>query len=95
VIVIPIIVAAVTYRICIEMQGGGHGIGKRKRAVVVHRSTEGEYSTLEADPRPDDERIEIDPEPVPGRIDVEPPVGGPVGSANGGPSATGVRQVTR
>ncbi|MGP0029574.1 MAG: cytochrome b [Acidimicrobiales bacterium] len=94
VIVVPIIVAAVTYRICVEMQGV-QGVGKRKRAMVVHLSPAGEYSTTEADPRPDDERTEIEPEPVPERIDVEPLVGGPVGAANAPPSSTGVRQVTR
>jgi ubiquinol-cytochrome c reductase cytochrome b subunit len=93
-IVVPVIVAALTYQICLEMQGV-HGIGKRKRAVVVHRSTDGEYSTVTSDPRPDDERTEAHPEPVPGRIDVEPLVGGAAAAANGGPSATGVRQVTR
>ena len=61
----------VAYRMCREMQGV-HGIGKRKRAVVVHRSAEGEYSTVPSAPRPDDERNELDPEPVPVRIDIEP-----------------------
>ncbi len=93
-IVVPLIVAAVTYRICLEMQGV-HGVGKRKRAVVVHRSTDGEYSTVTSDPRPDDERTEIDPEPVPERIDIETLVGDPVAAANGGVSSTGVRQVAR
>ena len=93
-IVVPVIVAALAYQICLEMQGV-HGIGKRKRAVVVSRSVDGEYSTVESDPRPDDERTEMDPEPVPERIDVEPLVGGAVAASNGAPSPTGVRQVTR
>jgi hypothetical protein len=63
--------------------------------VVVRRSTDGEYSTVTSEPRPDDEHVEMHPEPVPGRIDVEPLVGGAVAAANGAPSPTGVRQVTR
>jgi ubiquinol-cytochrome c reductase cytochrome b subunit len=93
-VAVPIIAGAVAYQLCLEMQGV-HGFGKRKRAVVVTRSTDGEYSTTESDPRPDDEHVEMHPEPVPGRIDVEPLVGGPVAAANGGPSPSGVRQVTR
>ena len=69
--VVPIIAALVTYQLCREMQGV-HGIGKRKRAVIVRRSAEGEYSTVPAAPRPDDEHVELDPEPVPVRIDIEP-----------------------
>jgi ubiquinol-cytochrome c reductase cytochrome b subunit len=92
VIVVPIIAGLVTYQLCREMQGV-HGIGKRKRAVIVRRSADGEYSTVTAAPRPDDEHSEIDPEPVPTRIDIEP-------LSNGGAhvpesSPTGVRQVTR
>ena len=45
VFVIPIIAGLVTYQLCKEMQGV-HGIGKRKRAVIVRRSAEGEYSTV-------------------------------------------------
>jgi ubiquinol-cytochrome c reductase cytochrome b subunit len=93
-VVVPIIAAPVAYQLCLEMQGV-HGFGKRKRAVVVTRSTDGEYSTVTSAPRPDDEHVEMDPEPVPGRIDVEPLVGGAVAAANGAPSPTGVRQVTR
>ena len=44
---------------------GVHGIGKRKRAVIVSRSAQGEYSTVPSAPRPDDEHDELDPEPVP------------------------------
>jgi ubiquinol-cytochrome c reductase cytochrome b subunit len=93
VIVIPIIAGFVAYQLCLEMQGV-HDIGKRKRAVIVHRSASGAYSTVPSDPRPDDERTELHPEPVPARIDVEPLV-----TANGAAptpsSPTGVRQVTR
>jgi len=93
-VVVPIICAAVAYQLCIEMQGV-RGIGKRKRALVVHLSKEGEYSTTPAAPRPDDEHTEMHPEPVPRRIDIEPLVGGAVAAANAGPSESGVREVTR
>ena len=92
-IVVPIIAGLVTYQLCREMQGV-HGIGRRKRAVVVSFSPEGEYSTTPTPPRPDDVHSELEPEPVPRRIDIEP-------LGNGGPahvpesSPTGVRQVTR
>ena len=46
----PIIVGLVTWSICREMTGL-HGIGKRKRAVVVTRSAQGEYATVPS-PRP-------------------------------------------
>jgi ubiquinol-cytochrome c reductase cytochrome b subunit len=90
--VVPIVAALVTYQLCLEMQGV-HGIGKRKRAVIVSRSAQGEYSTVPSAPRPDDERVEIDPEPVPVRIDIEPLENG--GERQPEPSPTGVRQVTR
>ncbi len=91
--VIPAIAAAVTYQLCKEMQGV-HGVGKRKRAVIVRRSADGSYSTVPTAPRPDDEHVELDPEPVPDRIDIEPlEVNGEVTLPE--PSPTGVRQVTR
>jgi hypothetical protein len=90
---VPIVVGLVTYGICREMQGV-QGIGKRKRAVVVHRSVDGAYSTVESAPRPGDGHEELEPEPVPVRIDVAPlGVGAP--GANGPSSPTGSRQVTR
>jgi ubiquinol-cytochrome c reductase cytochrome b subunit len=92
VIVVPIIAGLVTYQLCREMQGV-HGIGQRKRSVIVRRSAEGEYSTVPAAPRPDDERSELDPEPVPARIDIEPLGNGGVRQPESSP--TGVRQVTR
>jgi ubiquinol-cytochrome c reductase cytochrome b subunit len=92
VIVVPIVAGLVTYQICREMQGV-HGIGKRKRAVIVRRSAEGEYTTVPAAPRPDDERTELDPEPVPVRIDIEPLGNGEIRQPEVSP--TGVRQVTR
>jgi ubiquinol-cytochrome c reductase cytochrome b subunit len=92
-IVVPVIAGAVAYQLCIEMQGT-HGVGRRKRAVIVHRSTDGEYSTVTADPRPDDTGEELHPEPVPDRIDIEPLVNGAVMSTTAS-SPSGVRQVTR
>ena len=93
VFVVPVIAGLVAYQLCIEMQGV-HGIGKRKRSVIVHRSAQGAYTTVPAAPRLDDERVELHPEPVPDRIDLEPLEDG------GRPreperSPTGVRQVTR
>ena len=92
VFVVPIVAGLVTYQLCREMQGV-HGIGKRKRAVIVRRSAEGEYSTVSAAPRPDDEHPELDPEPVPVRIDIEPLSNGGITEPESSP--TGVRQVTR
>jgi ubiquinol-cytochrome c reductase cytochrome b subunit len=92
VFIVPIVAGLVTYQLCREMQGV-RGIGKRKRAVVVRLSAEGEYSTVQAAPRPDDERVELHPEPVPARIDVEPLGNGDAREPESSP--TGVRQVTR
>ncbi|HUC05947.1 MAG TPA: ubiquinol-cytochrome c reductase cytochrome b subunit [Acidimicrobiales bacterium] len=90
---VPTVVYFVTYRICREMQGVD-GIGKRKRAMIVHRSADGQYSTVSAAPRPDDVRSELHPEPVPVRIDVAPLANG--GTVDGEESSpTGVRRVTR
>jgi ubiquinol-cytochrome c reductase cytochrome b subunit len=91
--VVPVIVGFVTYGICREMQGV-QGIGKRKRAVIVHRSAEGEYSTVPAAPRPDDTHEELEPEPVPVRIDVSPLAeASPLTSTESSP--TGSREVSR
>jgi ubiquinol-cytochrome c reductase cytochrome b subunit len=92
VFVVPIITGLVTYRICLEMQGA-RGIGKRKRAVIVHRSEDGAYSTVTSAPRPDDVHHELHPEPVPARIDIEPLANGATPVAESSP--TGARQVTR
>jgi ubiquinol-cytochrome c reductase cytochrome b subunit len=92
VIVVPIISGLVAYQLCREMQGV-HGIGQRKRAVIVRRSVEGEYSTVPAEPRADDQHAELDPEPVPVRIDIEPLSNGSTREPASSP--TGVRQVSR
>jgi ubiquinol-cytochrome c reductase cytochrome b subunit len=90
---VPIIVGFVTYGICLEMQGVS-GIGKRKRAVIVSRSAQGEYSTVTAAPRPGDGHHELEPEPVPVRIDVAPLTNG-APAVNAESSPTGSRQVSR
>ena len=53
VIVVPLIVGFVTWRICLDM-AGVPGIGKRKRAVVVMRTASGEYSTVASPHGPGD-----------------------------------------
>jgi len=87
VFIIPIIVGGVTWSICREM-AGLHGIGKRKRAVVVTRSADGQYATVPTPPRPGDGHVELDPEPVPAFIEPEPE---PVGAGEG----AGVRRIPR
>ncbi len=88
VFVVPIVAGLVTYQICKEMQGI-HGIGQRKRALVMSRTETGEYVTVTAAPRPGDEREELDPKPVPVAVDLEMET---VGSGNGG---EGFRRVPR
>jgi ubiquinol-cytochrome c reductase cytochrome b subunit len=90
VIVIPPIVGFIAYRICLDM-AGVPGMGQRKRALVVTRSTGGEYATHATGVRPGDERTELHPEPVPTYIEMDgerDAVGVPVG-------AEGVRRVER
>jgi ubiquinol-cytochrome c reductase cytochrome b subunit len=92
VFVVPAIAAFVTWRICLEMQGVA-GIGKRKRAMVVTRTAEGEYVAVPSAPRPGDEHTELVAQPVPVLIETEPePVGAGAGASSEG---TGVRQVER
>ncbi len=92
-VAVPIVVAFVTYGICKEMQGV-QGIGKRKRAVIVRRSAEGEYTTVPTAPRPGDGYHELEPEPVPVRIDVSP-LAAPSPLVSEESSPTGARQVSR
>ena len=63
--VVPVIAYPVTYFICIELQGGGSLMGKRKRANVVVRTEEGEYIANPSDPRPGDGHEELDATTVP------------------------------
>jgi ubiquinol-cytochrome c reductase cytochrome b subunit len=72
VIVAPVIAAVVAYKICNEMRAA-EGIGKRKRPQIVTRSSTGEYSTTDAEPRPGDGVDELDAIPVPTYIDLVPP----------------------
>jgi ubiquinol-cytochrome c reductase cytochrome b subunit len=92
--VVPIVVAFVTYRLCVEMQGV-QGVGQRKRALVLSRSVTGEYSTVSSAPRPDDEHTELHPAPVPERIDIEPLVTTSAADVTVPSSPSGARQVTR
>jgi ubiquinol-cytochrome c reductase cytochrome b subunit len=88
VLVVPVVVGVFTWRICIEMQGGGADIGKRKRAVLMTRSATGEYHTVETAPQPDDEHEELEPIRVPVNIDMS--------ETDGAESESpGVRTVTR
>ena len=87
VLVVPPLIGIFVWRICIEMQGGGVDIGKRKRAVLMSRSATGEYTTVPTAPQPDDERDALEPIPVPVHIDLEP--------SRNGSDDSGVRTVTR
>jgi ubiquinol-cytochrome c reductase cytochrome b subunit len=69
VIIVPIIVGFVSWRICLDMAGVS-GVGKRKRAVVVVRNAEGQYATIPTPPRPGDGHEESEPVPVPTAIDI-------------------------
>ncbi len=68
----PIVAYFLTYKICNEMRTA-EGIGKRKRALVVERSTDGRYSTTESEPRPGDSHEELEAVPVPTFIDLNDP----------------------
>ena len=92
VFVVPIIAYFVAFKICHEMRGA-ENIGKRKRALVVSRSAEGEYATTPTAPRPGDGHEELDPVPVPTKVELLPePVGVTVGTTADG---EGVRRVNR
>ena len=68
----PIAAYYLTFKICHEMIAA-EGIGKRKRSLVVSRSTEGAYSTVESDVRPGDVHHELEAIPVPAFIDTTDP----------------------
>ncbi len=94
--VVPVVVYAVTWLVCREMQTVP-GIGRRKRAVVVERSVEGEYTAIPSEVRPGDEHVELEPVPVPVMIEPEPEpepdrAGAPTGDRRG---SRGVRRVLR
>jgi len=84
VVVVPVVVALLTYRICKDMAGLS-GVGKRKRPVVVRRSATGAYMTEPAAPRPGDGHEEPEPEPVPTFVQLDEEE----------PEPPGVRRVAR
>jgi ubiquinol-cytochrome c reductase cytochrome b subunit len=64
VIVVPLIVFPVTYRICIELQTWDT-VGERKLPTVIVRAPDGSYQLVQAPPRPGDEKEVLEPIPVP------------------------------
>jgi ubiquinol-cytochrome c reductase cytochrome b subunit len=72
VVIAPIIAGFLAYQICNEMRAA-EGIGKRKRTLIISRSSTGEYSTIAAEARPGDGVEELDAIPVPTFIDLVPP----------------------
>jgi ubiquinol-cytochrome c reductase cytochrome b subunit len=68
----PIVAYFLTYKICNEMRAA-EGIGKRKRALIVERSTEGSYSTIESPALDGEEHEELEAVPVPTFIDLNDP----------------------
>ncbi len=91
VIVVPIAVGFVTWRMCHDLAGTA-GAGKRKRANVVTRSVAGEYATTRSELRPGDRAGELEPTPVPTYIELpSEPEAEPVGAGDG----AGVRRIPR
>jgi ubiquinol-cytochrome c reductase cytochrome b subunit len=90
VFVIPVIAGGFAYYLCLEMSGVP-GIGRRKRAVVITRTAEGEYESVSSAPRPGDgdTETELVPTPVPERIELDGELE-PVEAV-----ASGVRRVPR
>ncbi len=78
--VVPVIVGLVAHQICIDLAHRQAG-GKRKRAYIVERSPEGEYSTHVSAPRPGDGVEELEPELVPTHVAADPAGGGAGGHA--------------
>ena len=81
---VPVVVFAVTYRICKEMQRVPTA-GKRKRANVVLRSAEGGYSTVPAEQRPGDAVPRVEPLPLDEDIQFLPALAGAPRAGNGSP----------
>ncbi|MCL4422031.1 MAG: ubiquinol-cytochrome c reductase cytochrome b subunit [Actinobacteria bacterium] len=96
VFVVPVIVGFLAYEISKELAALPDS-GKRKRAMIVERTPQGEYLAEPAEPRPGDGTEELEPEPVPVHMPVAELVGsGSLGDETGteaGPA--GVRQVER
>jgi ubiquinol-cytochrome c reductase cytochrome b subunit len=72
VFIIPAIAGVFAYYLCREMSGVP-GIGRRKRAVIITRTAEGEYESVTTAVRPGDgdDEDELLPTPVPGRIELD------------------------
>jgi len=68
----PIVAYYLAFKICNEMRDA-EGIGKRKRALVVSRTAEGEYVAADSAPRPGDTHEELEAIPVPTFIDTTDP----------------------
>jgi ubiquinol-cytochrome c reductase cytochrome b subunit len=85
VVITPIVVGAVTYKLCKEL-AATEDAGRRKRHNIVLRSAAGGYSTIPTPPRPGDGQEELEPVDIE-HVDLEPLepalVGGPDGSGNG------------
>jgi ubiquinol-cytochrome c reductase cytochrome b subunit len=96
VIVIPIGTGIFAYYLCREMTRVP-GIGRRKRAVVIVRTAEGEYESVPTEPRPGDGAVEMAPEPVPVRIQLDEDGQGDVepGRSTVDAGVAGVRRVKR
>ncbi len=59
-VVVPLLVLAIAYKLCKELQGTDGG-GRRKRANVVMRSATGAYSTVPVAPHPGDVQAALEP----------------------------------
>jgi ubiquinol-cytochrome c reductase cytochrome b subunit len=68
----PMVAYFLTFKICNEMRDA-EGIGKRKRALIVERSAEGRYSTIESPELPGETHEELEAIPVPTFIDLTDP----------------------
>ncbi len=81
VVIVPIVVGAVSYKLCREL-AATEGAGQRKRHNVVLRSAAGGYSTVPTPPRPGDGQPEIEPVEIED-IELEPALVGADGGADG------------
>ena len=89
VIIIPVVVYPLTFKVCQELAELSDA-GKRKRAMIVSRTAEGEYVAVEADVHPEDGEHEADALPVPTFIE-----GLSDDAAKTAAPSSGVRQVDR
>jgi len=82
VVIVPLIVYPVTYRICLELQRVPSA-GQRKRSNVILRSTEGGYSTVPSEVRPGDVAPRIEPLPLDEDVELVPVPAGVLAVAGG------------